>query len=301
MCDEGRFGYKYIHADQRLKTPVWRRTNASTNGNVQPAPTWSEVLNHVRQSFQKVAQTEPQAIVAVFSPWMTCEEAFLLATWMKNLSQQARLVLGPVPIAGEDDLYPKDWRGHPILPPKFIIRAEKCPNRRGVQAVLEHFQSPAVEFSEVLHDAGDGRLRAAYVVGGGPPAWLETEQVALLAKVPLLVVQDILRSELTDAAQIVLPGASFAEKEGTYVNHAGLAQMIMRSIHCPAEGYSDGRIFMEILNRPGLFNARILRQQLAGEVPVFAPLQAGDLGETGVMLDLPGTQKDSVHVGGAQR
>ena len=85
-----------------------------------------------------------------------------------------------------------------------------------------------------------------------------------------MVVQDILPSELTDAAHVVLPGASFAEKDGTYVNHAGLAQMIKRSIRCPAEGYTDGRIFMELAGRTGLFNARLLRQELSREIPYFA-------------------------------
>jgi hypothetical protein len=56
-------------------------------------------------------------------------------------------------MVGEDDLYPKDWRGEPVLPTRFVIRAEKCPNRRGVEAVLEHFQQPIVTFESVLAKA----------------------------------------------------------------------------------------------------------------------------------------------------
>jgi NADP-dependent 3-hydroxy acid dehydrogenase YdfG len=66
---------------------------------------------------------------------LTCEEAYLLAKWMKTLSGQVRLALGPVPVVGEDDTYPKDRRGRPAEPVKFTIRAEKCPNRRGVEEV----------------------------------------------------------------------------------------------------------------------------------------------------------------------
>ena len=57
-----------------------------------------------------------------------------------------RLALGPVPVVGEDDTYPKDRRGRPVQPVKFTIRAEKCPNRRGVEEVLRHFQGEVLAF-----------------------------------------------------------------------------------------------------------------------------------------------------------
>ena len=50
---------------------------------------------------------------------------------------------------GEDDKYPKDHRGQPREPVRFTIRAEKCPNRKGVEAVLKHFQGGLVSFDDV--------------------------------------------------------------------------------------------------------------------------------------------------------
>jgi NADH-quinone oxidoreductase subunit G len=268
-----------------LTRPIIRSIDASTNGNGIATPDWPHVLEHVRNALRDQAARQGSAIVGVFSPWMTCEEAYLLATWLRSLSPDARLVLGPIPIVGEDDLYPKNWRGEPVLPPRFVIRAEKCPNRRGVAAVLRHFQSAELSFDDIVNDFRGGKIASAYVVHSGPPGWLTREHVAALKGVPQLIVQDILRSDLSDAAGVVLPGASFAEKDGTYVNHAGLAQMIKRSIRSPAEGYADGRIFMELAGRTGLFNARVVRQEMSGVVPYFAPLAAGDLGEFGVRLE----------------
>ena len=71
------------------------------------------------------------------------EEALLFAKFMKGLDKGVRLALGPVPVVGEDDTYPKDRRGNPVQPVKFTIRAEKCPNKKGVSAVLEQFQEEA--------------------------------------------------------------------------------------------------------------------------------------------------------------
>jgi NADH-quinone oxidoreductase subunit G len=100
----------------------------------------------------------------------------------------------------------------------------------------------------------------------------------------LLVVQDILPSPLSNVAKYVLPGGSFAEKDGTFVNHAGLAQAIHRAIQPPGEAWSDGRILMAMSERRGLFHAPTIRQEMAVEVPALAALEAGQLGEHGVQL-----------------
>ncbi len=282
MCDEGRFGFKYVHAEERITVPVWKQAPPETTSHA--GPRWMETLNHVRESFKQIAKKSGQEVAAVFSPWMTCEEAYLLASWLKKLSPKVRLTLGPIPVVGEDDRYPKNWRGEPVEPTRFTIRAEKCPNRLGVAAVLAQFQPSTEDYSAVRDAARNGQLQAAYIVGGGPPGWLGSEDVKAFAKVPLLVVQDILSSELTEAAQVVLPGAAFTEKDGTYVNHAGLAQMIFRSTHPVAEGYNDARIFMELAHREGLFNARVLRQEIAQQVSALRPLSVEELGPNGLLL-----------------
>jgi NADH-quinone oxidoreductase subunit G len=258
-----------------------------TDGDGTSTSAWAAILNHIRTTFAQHVAASPAGVVGVFSPWMTCEDAYLLASWLRSLSSGVRLAMGPVPIVGEDDHYPKNWRGEPANPTRFTIRAEKCPNRRGVAAVLRHFQSEEVPFDDVLEDATSGALKAAYVAHNGPGVWLNDSQIQSLMKTQYLVVQDILSSRLTDLATVVLPGASFAEKDGTFVNHAGLAQMIKRAIRCPAEGYTDGRIFMELAGRSGLFNARVVRQEMSGVIPYFAPLAVGDLGLYGVRLEQP--------------
>jgi predicted molibdopterin-dependent oxidoreductase YjgC len=142
-----------------------------------------------------------------------------------------------------------------------------------------------LQFDELLRDFDGGKVSAAYVTHNGPDRWLNSQQIASLAKAPLLIAQDILASELSRAANVILPGASFAEKDGMFVNHSGLAQMIKRSIRCPAEGYTDGRIFMELSGRTGLFNARVIREEMGRAIEYFATLAVGDLGDFGVRLE----------------
>ena len=69
--------------------------------------------------------------------------------------------------------------------------------------------------------------------------WINEPQVTALRKAALLVVQDLLPTPLSAAADYVLPSAAWSEKEGTYINQAGLAQAIGRACHAPGESRTD--------------------------------------------------------------
>jgi NADH-quinone oxidoreductase subunit G len=281
MCDDGRLGYHYANSGQRLRRPQVRR-----DGTLTAAP-WGEVLPALRRDLADAVRRGASAVAGVLSPFLTCEEAYLLARYLKGLSPDVRLALGHVPVIGEDDTYPKDRRGKPAEPVKFTIRAEKCPNRRGVEEVLRHFQGEVVPFGEVLRGAGEGQLQAVYVAAACPPrpgGWLTPEQSKQLGKAPLVIVQDIFASPATEVARYVLPAATFAEKDGTFVNHAGLAQALHWGVAPPEECRTDGQVLLDLMERRGLLHAPSLRRELAAAVPYFAPLASGDLGEHGVLL-----------------
>jgi NADH-quinone oxidoreductase subunit G len=226
-----------------------------------------------------------KGLAAVLSPWMMLEEAYLLASYLKSLSSNVSLGLGPVRVADEDDKYPKDVRGRPIEPTKFTIRAEKCPNRRGMETVLNHFAGGVVPMGDILGRAAAGDFAAIYLVGGDPAGWISDEQAAALEKTKLVIVQDILPSAASRRADFVLAGGSFAERDGTFVNHAGLAQEIHRGIHGPGEARPDGRILWELAARRGMYQPGALRREIAQNVPALAALSVGELGEYGVPLD----------------
>jgi NADH-quinone oxidoreductase subunit G len=283
MCDDGRLGYHYVNSVERFTRPQARR-----DGALAPVG-WNDAVPQVRGAFKAAADRDAGSVVGVLSPFLTCEEAYLLAKWLKGLAGGVRLALGPVPVAGEDDHYPKDRKGRPPQlgqPVKFTIRAEKCPNRKGVEAVLRHFQGDVVRFDDVV--SGAGGVKALYLAAGYPPrpgGWVSAEQAEALRQVPLVVLHDILPSPVLGFAHYVLPGASFAEKEGTFVNHAGLAQGIRWGVTPAGEVRTGGQVFLDLLERRGLAHAPTLRKELAAEVPYFAPLAGGDIGEYGIHLE----------------
>lgn len=295
MCDEGRFGWKYIHSDRRLTAPVQREAGRVTSQD------WDQVQPAVRTALESAVKSAAGKVAAVISPWSTVEEAYLLAKFLKELSPEVTLALGPVRSTGADEQFPKTISGAAPQDVKFTIRGEKAPNRQGVELVLQQFQGEVIAFETVANRVAQGQFEALFVLNADPEATFSDEFVSAAGKLKLLVVQDLLSSPLSDAAHFVLAGSAWAEKDGTFVNHAGLAQAIQRGLRGPGDARPDGRILWELNARRGLFRAATVRQEIAGEVAGLAALILGDLGEQGVLLnDAGASQTGQSLVGSAQ-
>jgi NADH-quinone oxidoreductase subunit G len=276
ICDEGRYGYHFANSVERLVRPSSR-----IDGSLRPG-VWSAITPQLRAALADASKADAKGLVAVLSPFLTVEEAFLFATYFRGLSKDVRLALGPVPVVGEDDRYPKDVQGNPVEPTKFVIRAEKCPNRRGVEAVLAHFQGNVIPFAET---AG---ASAMWFAGGYPdPKQLEAALPAGWKTPALLVVQDIFPSAITAFAKFILPATSNFEKDGTFVNHAGFAQTFARAVRPPVEVRTELQLAFDLLGRRGLVQAAAVRAELAKAIPLFADLASRELPETGVRFELP--------------
>ncbi len=278
MCDEGRFGWKYTHSDQRLASPEVR-----TNGHVSSSD-YDVVVSSVRSTLKKAAQGKGR-IAAVLSPWMTVEEAYLLGSFLKSLSASVTLAMGPVRIQGADDQFPKDVKGRVVEPVKFTIHAEKAPNRVGVEAVLNHFSAEVMPFEELLRLSSAGQFAAVYLVGGDPEGWISEMQAEAFSKIETVIVQDILPSAVLKHATHVLPSGTFVEREGVFVNFKGLAQLIHRSVRGPDGTRPDGRLLWELAERPGLVQTEVLRKEIAATIPALAAIGGEGLKGQGVLLE----------------
>ena len=268
MCDEGRYGYHFTHSSQRIRQPSvrWPTGEASSDSENRRLLSWSALFPRLRQAWQSIGQRSDTRLLLVVSPFLTVEEAYLLTLAVRTLTPQVQLALGPVPIVGEDDRYPKDVHGRPIEPAKFVIRAEKCPNRRGVEAILRRFATEVVSFEQAITQYWD----ALWFAGGYPDVSMVDAALPPQGSVPtptLLVVQDLFFSHLAQAAHFFLPATSSFEKEGTFINYAGVAQSFPRAIRPPMNIRSELQLAHELLGRPGLAQAASVRRELAQAIP----------------------------------
>ena len=77
------------------------------------------------------------------------------------------------------------------------------------------------------------------------------ELLDALPKLELLIVQDLFPGPLSAAAQIVLPGCSFAEKDGVFVNSQNRAQLVRRALDPLAHGHDDLSILQRVQRAAG--------------------------------------------------
>ena len=265
MCDEGRFGYGYVHDKKRVRLPKVRR------GLEETTPVWEELPEIIRFRFaEHVRKHGASQVVAVLSPFMACEEAWLLIKFIREVAREATLVLGPVPVEGEDQHFPIGATGDAV---KFTIRNEKCPNRRGIELLREAAGGSTLTFEEFLQQSTDGKFSAGWIAGGYPKAWMDKSTAKMAGKFALLVVQDLFENDLMAEAAIVLPACAWAEREGSFVNADGLVQPFERAIDAPEGSRPDGQYLFEIAGYQGLYTGERVRELMAGTIPAFGDVQ----------------------------
>ena len=263
MCDEGRYGWKYVHAPER-ETEL-RRREEGHHINVE----WSQLPRQLTDALGNAGR-----LAAVLSPFLTVEEAYLLAKFIRGIDEQALLVLGHVPVEGTDETFPNG----------FTIRAEKCPNRKGVEAIVSRLGGGLVTWDEFLSNhLRSGDLQGVWITGGYRWPWHTEAEAALLEQLPLLIVQDLFASPLWNQATYQIPAAAFAEREGSYVNATDRLQSFTWAIRPPAGVKTEGQLYWQLLGMTGLYNARRVMEDIAREIARFAPA-ARSLPDVGVDL-----------------
>jgi formate dehydrogenase major subunit len=139
-----------------------------------------------------------------------------------------------------------------------------------------------------MYDAAlDGKLKALWLIGQD---LVQTEPnthlvVKSLQQLDLLVVQELFMTETAKYAHVVLPGASFLEKSGTFTNGERRIQRVNRVVEPIPGAKTDGQILVDIMNRMGYpqpeYDPRTLLAEIAQIVPFFAGVKWDELGDNG--------------------
>jgi len=137
---------------------------------------------------------------------------------------------------------------------------------------------PGITLTETIPAIHEGRVKAMYLMGENP---VLSEADALHAKTALekldfLVAQDIFLTESAALAHVVLPAASFAEKEGTFTNTERRVQRVRAAVEPPGEAKPDWWILGEIARRMGAKGFAFENaEQIMGEVATVTPSYGG--------------------------
>ena len=138
--------------------------------------------------------------------------------------------------------------------------------------------STGLVLTEVIDAAYRGDIEAMYLVGENPvlsdPDARHVEEALL--KLKFFVVQDIFLTETAQLADVVLPAASFAEKDGTYTNTERRVQMGHRAIQPRGDSRPDWWITCQIAKRMGSRGFEFENpSQIMEEITVLTPSYGG--------------------------
>ncbi len=206
MCDEGRLGtFKHIHDEHRLTGPMLR-----VEGELIQT-SWENAVAGAVAGLKKLKKHE---IAGIGSPRATNEDNYLFQKLMKDVVGTKQFgFLESVREGNEDD---------------FLIRADKTPNSAGARLMGVTPSNGISRTDEILEKINEGSIKALYVMEEDfafHPEWLKA-----LGKLELLIVHASHRTQVSDAAHVVLSASLYAEKHGTFVNCTGRVQRIRPAV-----------------------------------------------------------------------
>ncbi len=266
MCDDGRLGYHYVNSDDRLQLPQKR-----VEGELVTTQ-WADALTLIAENLSEV---DAEEIVVIGSAQATNEDNFVLQQFAHDVLKTTQLGLfGQLP--GEEHKFPQ-----------FTIEADKNPNTAGARTILGSANGNVVLEGNALWEKV-ASAKVVYLVSGCPERPLQDTEKDALEKVEFLIVQDVLPSVVTELADVVLPGTTFAEKDGTFTNSTGWVQRIRKTIDPPGEAQVDWEIIQQIAKQLG----GEINYHFAGEIAIaiaenvdgYSDATHQNIGDAGVNL-----------------
>lgn len=196
---------------------------------------------------------------------------------------------------------PGDFPGYQkVTKPEVIEKFEKAWN-------CKLNTKPGVHATDVFGAAIKKEIRGLFIFGEDPVVTdADNHHIRkALESLDFLVVDDLFMTETAKYADVVLPGVSYAEKEGTFTNTERRVQRVRKAVESPGEARLDTEIFIDLMNRMGYpqehLSASEIMDEIASVTPSFGGISFRRL-DAGESLQWPCPTKDHpgtriMHVG----
>ena len=150
-------------------------------------------------------------------------------------------------------------------------------------------KEPGLKMPFMIGASDKEEVKALYVLGENP-ALSEPDITSIkksLDRMEFLIVQDMFLTETAKMADVILPGAAYAEKDGTYTNQERRFQRIRKAIPAKGESLPDWQITSMIAQKMGaegfeFTSAQDVAEEMADLSPVFGGIRYSRLEEEGL-------------------
>ncbi len=245
MCDIGRFQFGWVEGESRLRRPLLLQRTM-----LEPVA-WHDIEPRVRDGIQSAGSADASSVRFLVSAHAATEELFVLKQMVEGL-------LG----ADGPSLVTVSWSRQEKPQPsgtKFKVSSTDAPNVNGARDMgfaVGAGNDGSPDLGALRTAIEGGRVKALYVIDPGPEGSLGDVSWIVAArrsgKLPLLIVQGVVTTDLTTAADMVLPGAAWVEKDAIYTNEQGRVQASSKAINPPGEAREDWQILAGIATSLGL-------------------------------------------------
>jgi formate dehydrogenase alpha subunit len=137
--------------------------------------------------------------------------------------------------------------------------------------------NPGITLMEIMQGIDAGKIKALFILGENPllsdPNADKVREE--LRHLELLVVQDIFLTETAELAHVVLPGVSFAEKDGTFTNTERRVQRVRKAIDPIGNARPDWEIICDLSSRLGYAMSYSSPEQVMDEIASVTPSYGG--------------------------
>ncbi len=172
-------------------------------------------------------------------------------------------------------------------------KRERIQNAWGVSGLPAN---PGLTMGEMMGAASQDYIKAMYIMGENPvisdPDMNHT--IKSLTNLDFLVVQDVFPTETAAFADLILPAAVFAEKDGTFTNTERRIQKFEKAIDPPGEAKSDWEIIVNIAGIMGhdfsYKNTKEIMDEIASVTPIYGGIHYDRLDKYG--LQWPCTDRE---------
>ena len=171
----------------------------------------------------------------------------------------------------------------------------------GTDVVPSHI---GYKIPEMFDAAIEGSLKALWIIGEDvvqtDPNTAKVKRA--LNSLDLFIVQELFMTETAMLADVILPGASFLEKSGTFTNGERRVQRVKKVVE-PIEGAkADGQIIVDVMQRMGYdqpdYAPDTMLEEISQIVPFFKGIRWDDLGDNGKQWPVPddGSSTEIIHI-----
>lgn len=133
------------------------------------------------------------------------------------------------------------------------------------------------ESINIIDLALNGKLKALYIMGENPiinyPKGKDVREA--FKKIDFIVVQDTFLTETAQLADVVLPAATFAEKEGTFTNMGMTVQRLNKAIQPVGDAKPDWQIICALAKKMGQSYTYVSAKEILAEIESVAPIYTG--------------------------